>query len=389
MYYVDCSYRSLKKYGEELCGDHIEQINLPNYKIFVLSDGLGSGVKANILATLTAKIAVTMLKEGTSIEDTIDTIINTLPVCSERDIAYSTFTMIKAKNNGHVYVAEFDGPEFFLHKNGEDIHVEKICREINGRRILESNFYMDTQTQLVVVSDGVINAGTGMILNYGWEWENVNEYLRIVSTEKNRASDICMSLMDVCQSLYEDKPGDDTTVLALKMCEKKTVNLIIGPPADPENDNKVMSEILNSKGKTVICGGTTANIAARFLGREMTIDISTMTDEIPPIGCIPGIDLVVEGVITISKAVKLIKAYYDPVYNEEARLKIKDKNGAAMLADMIINECSNLNIWMGQAVNPAHQDAEFLRNFNYKESQAKELKEIVEKMGKEVKFSYT
>ena len=389
MYYVDCSYRSLIKHGEELCGDHVEYINLPNYKIFVLSDGLGSGVKANILATLTAKIAVTMLKDGTSIEETIDTIIKTLPVCSEREIAYSTFTIIKAKNNGHVYVAEFDGPEFFLHKNGKDVPVEKSSREINGRRILESNFYMDTETQLVVVSYGVINAGTGMILNYGWEWENVNEYLRIVSTEKDKADDICMSLIDVCQALYEEKPGDDTTVLALKMCEKKTVNLIIGPPANPEDDNKVMSSVINAKGKTVVCGGTTANIVARYLGREMTVDISTMTDEIPPIGHIKGIDLVVEGVITISKAVSLIKAYNDPVYNEDARKKLKEKNGAAILADMIINECSNLNIWMGQAVNPAHQDAEFLRNFNYKESRAKELKEIVEKMGKEVNFSYT
>lgn len=389
MYYVDSSNQSLIKYGEELCGDNVEQANIPNYKILVLSDGLGSGVKANILATLTSKIAVTMLKEGTSIEDTIDTIVHTLPVCAEREIAYSTFTIIKAKNNGHVYVAEFDGPAYFLHKNGERVPVEKTSRVINGKTVYESSFFMDTETQLVVVSDGVINAGTGMILNYGWEWENVEEYLRILSLENENASDVCSSLMDVCQSLYDDKPGDDTTVLAIKMCRRSVVNLVIGPPKNPDDDTRIMSEIFNKEGKTVICGGTTANIAARVLGKKMEIDISTMTEDIPPIGHIDGIDLVVEGVVTISNVVKLIKAYLDPVYNEQVKKKLKEKNGAAMLADMLINECSNLNIWMGQAVNAAHQDAEFLRNFNYKESQAKELKALMEKMGKSVTFTYT
>lgn len=389
MYYVDTSFRSLIKYGEELCGDHVEQVNLPDSKILVLSDGLGSGVKANILATLTSKIASTMLKEGTSIDDTIDTIVHTLPVCAERQLAYSTFTIIKADKSGRVYVAEFDGPPYFLHKNGQDIKVEKTCRIINNKKVYESNFYMDKDCQLVVVSDGVINAGVGMLLNLGWEWENVNEYLRMLSSDNISASEVCLSLMDVCQSLYDDKPGDDTTVLSLKMCEQETVNMMIGPPENPDNDEAVVRRIFAEEGKTVVCGGTTANIVSRVLDREITVDTSTMTDETPPIGHIQGVALVVEGVITLSQTVKIMEAYMNPVYSEQAERKLKEKTGSSMLAKMLIDECNNLNIWMGQAVNPAHQDAAFMRNFNFKESQTKELKEIMEKMGKTVKLRYT
>ena len=159
MYFVDTSYNSLIKHGEELCGDHVELVNVPDGKIMVLADGLGSGVKANILATMTSKIAATMLREGSSLEETIDTIVHSLPVCSERHLAYSTFTIIKAYHTGEVYAAEFDNPSIFLLRNGEDVPIEKTKKVINEKVIYESSFQLDKNSLLVVVSDGVIHAG--------------------------------------------------------------------------------------------------------------------------------------------------------------------------------------------------------------------------------------
>ncbi len=134
MYFIDASHNSLKKHYEELCGDCIQQANLKDCKIFVLADGLGSGVKANILSTLTSKIAITMLREGSTLEETIDTIVHTLPVCKQRHLAYSTFTLIKIYKDGDAYAAEFDNPAIFLHKNGEDIPIKKTLKVIGRCR---------------------------------------------------------------------------------------------------------------------------------------------------------------------------------------------------------------------------------------------------------------
>ena len=388
MYFVDAAFNSINKYGEELCGDNIEQILLDDSKILVLSDGLGSGVKANILATMTSKIAATMLRQGSTIEETIDTLVHTLPICSERKLAYSTFTIIQVYKTGQVYVVEFDNPSIFIHRNGEDYHVEKTLRTIDGKRIYESNFKIDKYTTIVAVSDGVIHAGVGRILDLGWEWENVNRFLRNMSAEDKPAAVVAAKVLGMCQSLNNNKAGDDTTVLAIKIREQETINLFTGPPKDPDNDYAIIENILNSEGKVIVCGGTTANIVARTLGCEVEIDMSTMTPTIPPIGKIPRIELVTEGVITINKALELIKWYNSPEFNNKLLKLLKENNGASRLASILIEDCDNLNIWLGQDVNPAHQEASFPMGFDFKTGQIKELASWLEKMGKVVTIHY-
>jgi len=387
MYYIDTSFDSIIKHGEELCGDHIEQVRLKDSCILVLSDGLGSGVKANILATLTSKIAVTMLKEGSTLEETIETVVNTLPVCSERHMAYSTFTIIKIYNDGRGYAAEFDNPLMFLIRNGENVPLNRNKRVICDKVIYESSFTMDEDTFLVAVSDGVIHAGVGKSLALGWQWENVEKYLKRFDA-KLSVNSITESIINKCGELYENEAGDDTTVLSVKIKHQETINLFTGPPKNPEQDLDVIKEIMNAEGRIVVCGGTTASIVARYLGEELEVDITTMTKEIPPVGIIPGVELVTEGVITINKALDIMRDYIKPEKNADAIKRMKERNAASILASTIIERCGKLNMWIGQAVNPVHQQPQYPMDFHFKMRQLEEFASVARQMGKEVNITY-
>ena len=177
LYFIDASYNSLKKYNEELCGDSIKQANLKDSKIFVLADGLGSGVKANILSTLTSKILCTMVSSEVSIEDCIETIVQSLPVCKVRGVAYSTFSVIHMNSEGKGSLFEFDNPQAIL------LH-DCVCRDlpreemnILGKKVYRSPLSLSAGDVIVVMSDGVIHAGIGMTMNLGWQRPEVVDFL--------------------------------------------------------------------------------------------------------------------------------------------------------------------------------------------------------------------
>lgn len=220
-YYLGISVESLNKYGEELCGDTVEIIKKEDSTIFVVADGLGSGVKANILSTLTAKIAGTMIKAGESIYETVDTIAETLPQCSVRKLAYSTFTIVEVKNDGNVYIFEYDNPPFFLIKEDKVIYVDKKKILIKEKIIYESKFIMNEGDVLIIVSDGVIHSGIGKTLPFGWNWEKMCRYIENSSIREKDAKEISHSIIDVCNKLYMSEPGDDTTVLTIKLNREK------------------------------------------------------------------------------------------------------------------------------------------------------------------------
>lgn len=381
-YYIDVSFKSLNKKGEELCGDKVEHIQTDEGSIIILSDGMGSGVKANILATLTSKIAVTMLREGASIEDTLETIASTLPKCSVRKMAYSTFTILKISSSGECYMVEYDNPPCFLYRDGNDYPIYKNKRVIGDKIIFESNFKLLEGDLLCVTSDGAVHAGVGELLNLGWEWNNINDFLRAISTKKF-AGDITTALLDVCNTLYDGRPGDDTTVLALKLQPEKHLSLFTGPPKDKGNDKKFLSLVESSPGRVVLSGGTTANIVARGWDREIEINLEEYKhDSIPPIGKLAGVDLVTEGLITLNKTVEYLRSY-----SREGR-EITGDNGAAILSRLLLMESSHISIYAGTAVNPAHQNPDFPIDFNIKLKVVTDLVEILKELQKKVVVEY-
>lgn len=381
-FFMEFSTASLNKYGEELCGDKVEFISEKDGFIAVLSDGLGSGVKANILATLTAKIAITMLKEGLSIEEVVDTIIHTLPICTVRKLAYSTFTIIKINSQGDAYIVEFDNPSIFFIREEKVYHIEKTEQNINERKIYESHLMLKEKDALIFVSDGVIHAGAGKVLNLGWSWQEVANYLQTLEVSKISAKSITSSLLGVCEDLYLECPGDDTTVATIKVIHPKVGILFSGPPIDKEQDDRVVEKLMKIQGKKIICGGTAANIVSRVLQTEVTTSFKIIDPKIPPIGHIKGIDLVTEGVLTLQGAVEKLER----IKNSKEVTFLYGQDGASMLARMLFEDCTHIHMIVGRAINPAHQNPDFPQTLSIKLNIVYKLEEVLVALGKIVEI---
>lgn len=385
---VDIAWKSLNKYGEELCGDKVEVLKTEHSDIVILADGMGSGVKANILATLTSKILGTMFLNGASIESCVETIARTLPVCKVREVAYATFSILQIFHDGSAYLVEFDNPLCVFVRDRKIVDYPYEERVIGQKKIREYRFQAKLKDCFVLMSDGAIYAGTGELMNFGWTWEDMAQYTLRCTKETLSASRLAAMLSESCYELYGERPGDDTTVAVMRVTERHVVNLFTGPPARKEDDEKVIREWMSQEGKKVVCGGTSANIAARVLQKEITTILEHADPNVPPTAAIEGIDLVTEGVLTMGKALGLLKKYERDEFDEEFFEQLDAQNGASKLAKLIIEECTDLNLFVGKAMNPAHQSSDLPFDLSVRMNLVEQLKECAEHLGKTVTVKY-
>lgn len=386
---IDAAWKSLNKHQEELCGDKVEILKTEESDILILADGMGSGVKANILATLTSRILGTMLREGAQIESCVETIARTLPVCSVRKVAYATFSILQIYHDGRAYLAEFDNPSCIFIRNGRIVDYPYEVREIGGKKIHEYNFTVQKNDCFILMSDGVVYAGAGSILDLnGWTWEAVADYALKCTKQSMSASRLAVMLSQACEELYEEKPGDDTTVAVARVIERKIVNLFTGPPKSKEDDGRLMHDFMHAEGKKVVAGGTSANIAARILGKEIVTRIDSRNPDVPPTAEIEGIDLVTEGVLTLGGCLKLLKKYVNDEFDAEFFDELDADNGASRLTKLLIEECTELNLFVGTAVNAAHQETELNFDLSMRQNLVDQLIRTAEAMGKTVKAVY-
>lgn len=384
---ADIGYRSVNHYGEELCGDHIDVIEQgDNSTVIVLADGLGSGVKASILSTLTSKIISTMVSEGLSLEDCVATIAATLPVCSVRGVAYSTFTLIRLVNNEYAEIIQYDNPSVILLRDGHGVEIPQTELTIGGKLIYRSRIKLQENDIFIAMSDGCIHAGVGMALNFGWERKDIISYMETFYDVGFTAKTLSTILLDECVRLYGGKPGDDTTVCTVRIRRREPMNLLFGPPSNRDDCDKMMSLFFSKEGKHIICGGTTSSIAARYLGKTVRTELNFVDPEIPPTAHIDGVDLVTEGVITVNRVLEYAKDYLKD--NEAYKHWSYKQDGASLISRLLFEEATDINFYVGRAINPAHQNPDLPINFNIKMQLVSGLSDCLRKMGKRIKVSY-
>lgn len=383
---ADIGYTSINHVGEQLCGDHVDIVERDEESIIVLADGLGSGVKASILSTLTAKIISTMLAEGLKLEDAVETIAATLPICSVRKVAYSTFTVVRIIGNRRAEIIQYDNPALIMLRNGENVELPTTKLSIEGKTIYRSETVLRENDLFVFFSDGVEHAGMGNSYNFGWKRENIIEFMKTFYGVGFAAKTLSTILVDECNRLYDNAPADDATVCVIRIRPRVQMNLLIGPPADPSDCNRMMSLFFGKEGKHIICGGTTSSIASAYLKKPLKTSILYTDPEIPPTAELEGVDLVTEGVITMSRVLDYAKGYLDDNHSYETWSTKQD--GASKIARLLFEEATDINFFVGRAINPAHQNPSLPINFNIKMGLVDSLSECLKKMGKKLKVLY-
>lgn len=385
---VDICWKSFNKNREELCGDKVEVLKTEDSSIIILADGMGSGVKANILATLTSKILGTMFREGAEIDACVETIACTLPICKEREVAYATFSILQIFRDGEAYLVEYDNPKCVFIRNKEIINYPYQERVIEGKKIREYRFHVELNDCFVLMSDGAIWAGEEETMNYNWEWDDMAAYTLKCTNETLSAARLAAMLSQVCYDLYGQKPGDDTTVAVTRVIRRQVVNIFTGPPSRKEDDERVVHDFMKQEGRKVICGGTSANVASRVLKREIVTLVKHADPKIPPMATMEGLDLVTEGVLTIGSALDLLHRYENDDFDEAFFDALDAENGAAKLARLLIEECTDLNLFVGRALNPAHQNSNLPFDLSVRMNLVEQLKDCAERMGKHVTVKY-
>lgn len=348
------------KRGMKICGDVILKTKDPGSGryICVLSDGLGSGVKANVLATLTARMAQQYVLNDFDLTRSARIIMNTLPVCRERKISYATFSLFDVDPSGRARIVEYDSPSFFFLRRGRVVVPEKTRLDLSRSKafkeeyLLYSEINMQAGDRLVFCSDGVTQAGLGSPAHpLGWREKPAAAYLEDLLGRSPGLSARALSRRFAEQALLVDggRPKDDITALTVFMREPRRLLIATGPPMDGGRDKALAERVKSFSGRIIACGGTTANILSREWQRPLSINIRERSEGIPPTSTLEGADLVTEGMLTLNRAAEMLEKGQD----DPSPSQIKD--GADRFVQLV-RDSDRIHFLVGTRINEAHQD---------------------------------
>lgn len=389
-YHVDVDCLQLSKHGCEVCGDTFlsRKIKAEDRTIVAVSDGLGSGVKANVLATLTASMAVNFTLEKQPIDRTAKIIMSTLPVDKQRQISYATFTIADIESGGETRIIEFDNPPWMLFRNGKPVTIdhEKLTIELNDGRIREMLHYQFTlqlNDRIIIVSDGVTQSGIGSAsMPFGYGEEALKEYLTTLLEKDPEMSAHDLSRAIIKKSNINDiyKPKDDITCSVLHFRNPRRLLICSGPPYDELKDAMLAQMVEAFPGKKVVCGGTTSKVLSRELKREIDVGLALDDSGLPPASKMDGIDLVTEGILTIGRVAEMLELLQNT--------HVKGNGPAADILRLIMDS-DEIHLVVGTKINVAHQDPSLPVELEIRRNVMRKIARLLEeKFLKEVKIQF-
>ena len=340
-----------------VCGDVFisKRIKEEGRIIVVLSDGMGHGIKANMLATLTATLAVNFTQEHKSVQKSTEIIMKTLPVDSIKDMNYSTFTIVEIDVEGEVRILEYENPKTLILRGSRLHEPYWNCMVLEGeknagREVLTTKFKPQKEDRIIFCSDGVTQSGLGSEkYQLGWGLDNLQKFVEETIREEADISAVKLSTKVINKANQNDNfhPLDDISCGVIYFREPRKLMIFSGPPQDPANDTMFTGLLKHFEGKKLICGATTGDMVAREWNEEI-IDSNDMPDpDLPPVSHMNGVDLITEGILTLSKVSELLKKY-----NNNYQL---GKGPADEIVRYLLDS-DEIHFLVGTNINTAHQD---------------------------------
>lgn len=371
---------SLARRGEEVCGDHVKVLRTAQRTLLALSDGLGSGIKAAIPARLTTEIILTMLREEAPLRDVIETVAGTLPTDRERGLAYATFSVVQIEHaTGRFRLASFDSPPPIWLRHQELQRLEGRSEVFAGKSLSLSEGVLEDGDFLGLMSDGVLYAHPGLIMDPAWGWDQVAACLADAAAHgRGSARGLVQAVMQETERRYGEVIGDDATLVGVLARKPRRLVVFTGPPAHKQADDAIVERFLRFEGRHVICGGTTGNLVADRLGEIIRTDERTAREGIPPIGDLADVDLITEGILTMARALELLQESKGDLHALPG-----DRNGAVLLSRELLQADSILFL-AGESVNPYYQNPQLPRSISIRRSLVTQLAELLRRFNKVV-----
>lgn len=376
--FLEISHYQEPKYNQLIAGDVFvsHKVSEENRIISVLSDGLGSGVKASVLATLTSSMAKNLAAKNVEVKQIAEIIMRTLPICKVRKISYSTFTIVDIEENHEVNIIEYGNPRFLLVRGNkvidrEEVIAEKILGEYKNDNLNYYSFKLLKNDRIIYFSDGITQSGMGTPnFPFGWTRDGVIAFVEKQITEIPfiSAADLAKSIVLRSKTNDKFKCKDDTTCGVIYSRLPRRSLIVTGPPYDESKDSEMAKDIADFDGIKIVCGGTTAKIISRELDREVTVNIDNLDPGVPPFSTMDGVDLITEGIITIVNVRSLL---------QQNKTGYKNGNAAEKVVYHLLNS-DIIEFIVGTKINEVHQDPNIPGDLAIRKTIVKDIIKILE-----------
>ena len=380
-YFIEIAHKSIQKAGQEVCGDVFlsKKLYEEGRTIAVLSDGLGSGIKANVLATLTASMALNFTIENQPLERSAQAIKSTLPIDPVRKISYATFTIVDIEYDNETNIVEYGNPPFLVFREAKPL--KGIVKDKYKSELSKSHFSVQMEDRIILFSDGVSQSGIGRAdMPFGWEVEDIELFITQILEHNPQIAADDLANRILCKAHTNDSLAaqDDISCIVIYFRLPRNLLICTGPPYKKEQDKLMADTILLFDGNKIICGGTTAQIVSRELCKEVEPDLYSGDSQLPPLSYMDGIDLVTEGILTIGKVAEYL----------ESDEKLSNSNPAGKIISFLLAN-DHIRFLVGTKINEAHQDPTLPVELEIRRNVIKKIAYILkEKYLKEVEIQF-